>query len=130
MIDNKNKIRCDREIGRPGKGWHSCNKLATIRVATPYLGGFLYFCPACWPLAKAANDKDSLTRGLEKYRWGAHTELPPQTKPIGDELVAGLRQFAEDLKSGEPLQDKYRITRVTRQDDGTFEHKEIGKKHE
>lgn len=48
-------------------------------------------------------------------------------KTVGQEIAAGLNQFVKDLKSGEPLQDKYRITRVTKNPDGTYTHKEVGK---
>lgn len=42
MIDNRGKIRCDREIGGPPK-WHSCNKPATA-VVEGFQGMTLHYC--------------------------------------------------------------------------------------
>lgn len=44
MVDDKGKIRCDREIGRI-KHWHGCNALA-VAVVDGFDGITLHYCAA------------------------------------------------------------------------------------
>jgi hypothetical protein len=41
-------------------------------------------------------------------------------KTVGKRIVESLKEFNEALKRGEPLTDNFVITKVIKQDDGTY----------
>jgi hypothetical protein len=48
MWDIKGQMRCDREVGVPGKVWSVCGKVATVAIESRvFFGMILHYCRDC-----------------------------------------------------------------------------------
>jgi hypothetical protein len=41
-------------------------------------------------------------------------------RSIGQEIIEGLKELNDTLKKGEPLEKRFRVTKIVKQDDGTY----------
>lgn len=75
---------------------------------------------------KGQDDRDRILICDDCAQPASHEGAAPPPDPLGREMIRGLSEFADDLRSGRPVTDKYRVTDVEVREDGTVTRKVYG----